>query len=816
MPLSETVLVIMALLTTGMVASGLFRKLPIPYTVILVVIGIALARLSELWPPLAPLQQFHLTPDLVLFIFLPALIFESGLSLNARQLVKDIVPVLTLAVPALLISTGLVGMGLWLLLPVELKVDLMVALLFGALISATDPVAVISLFKELGTPERLTVMVEGESLLNDATAIVVVTILLGLYAASPESGWDVAATAVNQFLLVFFGGALVGAVFGFVISWMMTRFTQQSSAVLILSLVLAYVSFVVAEHNLHVSGVMAVVACAMVFGIFGVPRLARETVELMHETWEFLAQICNTLLFLFVGMLVDFNSLIGDFWYILLAIFLVQASRAALIYSSVPLVETLFKLPHVTLGERHIMFWGGLKGGLAIAIVLSLPVALPGRELLIHLTLGVVLFTMLVNAPTIRPLIRSLGIDKLSADERAELKRGLIGAKTEVKKILDRFSESGLLSKAGYHAVKKRTIGLLEAWTPEVIGDDEFRHQRLNALNAEVQELEDLFKAGVLNQYSYLDLRSEIMRKRDHIVTEHRLSERRHSLRQDNFFLRFEDALVKWLREKDWAAGFFAFYQNRRLSNHLLRDITRILMAEAAMKNLSEDASVSVEHRQKIAASYNRQLEFLRAHISDTRNSFPEFFERFEARLCTRSALVAALREIEEAHHRGNITTKVYACLQEHMHRAIDAIRPIAEPVQGLQPRALIELVPLFSGLPAAALEKIAESALLVNYLEGDTIIGTGEQGDALYVIARGRLEALLKQDGQEIRLGELGAGEFFGEMALLGDSVRKADVRAISSCSLLRISSRDVNEVAQQYPEITERLEKAKAERSL
>ena len=270
MPLSESVIVIMFLLATGIVASGVFRKLPIPYTVILIVIGIALAKLSAVWHPLEPLQEFHLTPDLVLFIFLPALIFESSLNLNSRQLIKDIAPVLTLAVPALLISTAVIGVVLWLVLP---EIDFIVALLFGALISATDPVAVISLFKELGTPERLTVLVEGESLLNDATAIVIVTILLGLYSVSADSGWSIAGTAVGQFLVVFFGGVLVGAVFGLVISWMMTRFAHEISAVLILSLVLAYLSFAIAEHSHQVSGVMAVVSCAVVLGNFGIPRV---------------------------------------------------------------------------------------------------------------------------------------------------------------------------------------------------------------------------------------------------------------------------------------------------------------------------------------------------------------------------------------------------------------------------------------------------------------------------------------------------------------------------------------------------------------
>jgi CPA1 family monovalent cation:H+ antiporter len=695
-----------------------------------------------------------------------------------------------------------------------LPLDFIVALLFGALISATDPVAVISLFKELGTPERLTVLVEGESLLNDATAIVIVTILLGLYGASTDSGWSIAGTAVGQFLIVFFGGALVGAIFGFVISWMMTRFAQEISAVLILSLVLAYLSFVIAEHSLHFSGVMAVVACAVVFGIFGMPRLSREAVELIHETWEFIAHICNTLLFLFVGLLVDLESLVGDFWYIMLAALLVQVARAANVYTFVPLTEKLFKLPHVTLGERHIMFWGGLKGGLAIAIVLSLPVDLPGRELLIHLTLGVVLFTMLINAPTIRPLIKSLGIDKLSAEENAELKRGIIGARHAIDALLNQFSKSGLLTKANQHAIQEDTNAMFTEWMPEVIGDDEFRYQRLNALTAESQEMDNLFKAGVLNQYSYLRLRGEIVRKREHIVTEHRLDKKKKSGRRDSIFLRFEDNLVKRMREKDWATGLLSYYQNRRMSNNLMRDISRILMTEAALKEINEEV-VSAEHREKLQETYHEHLAFFREHISDTRNSFTEFFDRFEARLCSKSALVAALHNIEEAHNKGSITTKVFVYLEERIHHAIEAIPPMSEPVEGLPLSELIELVSLFEGLPAVAIEKISQCAKPVNYLEGDTIIGTGEQGDALYVIACGRVEALLKKGGEEKKLGELGAGDFFGEMALLGDSVRKADVRALTACTLFRINSKDVLEIAKQHPEISQRLEDAKAERS-
>ena len=810
MPLSETVFVLMALLATGIVASGLFRKLPIPYTVLLVVIGMVLGQLSQAWPPMESLQYFQLTPDLVLFVFLPALIFESALNLKARQLIKDIAPVLMLAVPALLFATAAVGIGVWLILPI----DLIVALLFGALIAATDPVAVIALFKELGTPERLTVLVEGESLFNDATAIVIVGILLGL-STMTGSSVEIALHAIGQFLIVFFGGALVGAVFGFIISWLMSRFSHATSAVLILSLVLAYFSFVIAEHYLHVSGVMAVVACAIVFGVFGVSRLPAEAVETMHEAWEFIAHICNTLLFIFVGLLVNPDSLATYFVPAMIAVLLVQASRASMIYSLVPATVKLFKLPHVTLRERHIMFWGGLKGGLAIAIVLSLPEDLPGRDILINLTLGVVLFTLLVNAPTIRPMIRKLGLDQLDDNERAELKRGISDAMLGAEEMLDRFSDAGLLSKANQHTVMNRTNDMLMSWMPDVIGDDEFRHQRLLALQAEMKALDNLFRAGAIRQYVYLDLKNVLQSKRDQIINEDRHGAGNQPLKKTNFFLLIEDLFIKWLREKDWAAGLMSYYQNRRLSSHLMRDIAQIIMAEVALETIRESRSILEEHRMRLEAIYLDRLGLLRNNIAAVRESFPEFIDRYESRLCSRAALIAAIREVEENFHDGRITTKVYGWLIQHIQHAIDHLPPITEPVPALEPRDLIGLIPLFSGLPDDALDQIAGFAIPVNYLVGDTIIGTGEHGDALYVISRGRVSVLARKDNEETQIAELGAGEFFGEVALLGDHVRKADVRALTACTLLRIRSIDVLDLAKTHSEISQRLNEAKAARS-
>ena len=168
MPLSEIILVVMGLLTISMAAAAICSYVPIPYTVFLVILGIFFGSLARQNPELNFLLDFQLSPDLVLFLFLPILIFESAINLDARSLMKDIIPILILAIPALLISTAIIGLGLWFIQ----DFNIIYALIFGALISATDPVAVISLFKELGAPHRLTILVEGESLLNDATAIV--------------------------------------------------------------------------------------------------------------------------------------------------------------------------------------------------------------------------------------------------------------------------------------------------------------------------------------------------------------------------------------------------------------------------------------------------------------------------------------------------------------------------------------------------------------------------------------------------------------------------------------------------------------------
>ena len=808
MPLSESVLIIMGLLTVAMLAAGICRNLPIPYTVFLVIIGMVLGGMARQIPEMSHLLAFQLTPEIVLFLFLPALIFESAFNLNARQLLKDLAPVLALAIPALLVSTMLIGTGLWLIL----DINLYLALLFGALISATDPVAVIALFKELGAPERLTILVEGESLLNDATAIVVFKIILGLALTGTFVAAD-AGVAIAEFLRVFLGGALIGFLIGFAISELFYRFFTGLSAFMIMSIVVAYASFTIAEsHHIHVSGVMAVVASAITIGVLWVTRISQANTHVVKETWEVIAMVSNSLLFLLVGLSVDLGGIIAKIDIIIIAILLVLAARAATIYSLVPVTVRIFSLPNISLGERHIMWWGGLKGGLAIAIALSVPVDLPGRAFLLDLTLGVVMFSLLINAPTIRPLLQTLGINRLSEDELAELKQELIYAERRKTSVLNRFYDIGLISRSTQQLIEQKTGKIFASDAPSIAGEQGIRHLYLTALHTELEHLKQLYEIGLVQHYTYLDIRNNIQMDREKILAGEGPGVSSDFSVKRNIFSRLENNLLKRIREHDWAAWLLVRYQNARLSQRMQRDIAGVLVCSAVLEMLDTHTEFDADLREQVAEKYRDRRDRRKGRLQNIAAEFPDFYSRFETSLFTRVALVSASLHAEIAHHEGEISAKVLNHIKRNLQVAIDELPPISDAAPKLQTSDLIGSIPLLSGLPGDVLQQIANHASPVTFLAGDIVIGEGERGDALYIITHGSVSVL---KGRQV-VAELRDGDFFGEMALLGDQVRTATVQAKSPSTLLRLRRKDIIHLAEINDDLKNRLNQVRDERQV
>ena len=810
MPVPETILVIMGLLSIAMVATALCRNLPIPFTVFLVLLGMLLAAAADSVPALAPLREFQLTPDLVFFVFLPALIFESALNLDARQLLKDLAPIMALAVPAMLISTAIIGVGFW----AYTDLGLAIALLFGALISATDPVAVVGLFKELGAPARLTILVEGESLFNDATAIVMFHILLGIALAGSFEFGDF-GHAVMSFFRVFFGGVIVGVVIGFGIAELMRRIRSSELAILVMSLVMAYASFVIAEHVLHVSGVMAALSAAVAMGLYGVTRIPNTALELIHETWEVIALICNSLLFLMIGLTVDLGTLIGSIDGILVGAVLVLVARAISVYTLVPATTRLFALPKVSMGERHIMWWGGLKGGLAIAIVMSIPEELTGRQTLIELTLGVVLCTLLLNAPTIRPLIRRLGIDRMTEDEQAGLKRGLLSSEQQAQAVLSRLEQADLLDTERRHTIGESLSDIFKKNAPAIEARRLLRHVYLEALHIEGEELERIYHIGLVHEYTYLDLRTRLRRDRESWVELGEDAKTRTQTPPVNPFKRLELLILRWMREQNWLAPLLAYFQGARLGQGVQRDIGGILCAEAVLSSLPLVPGLSHDHVTRVLEIYRQRVERKRGRVVAIRRDFPEFAESLEQNLYRRAALASARQHAEASHHHGEIGAKAFTRIERILEQAMDSVPRIVNPSSNLTAAELIERIPLFQDLSHEIIEKLAHETRAVTFLPGDVVIGESEKGNALYIITQGTVNVYkTDQAGGDVQIATLEQGDFFGEAALLGQDVRTATVKANTPLKLLRLSRRRVLALADVHQEVEARLQQANEDR--
>jgi len=494
------ILALQLLLVVTLVAIAV-RRLRIPYTVALVLAGLVIS--------FAPPFQVQLTPEVILAIFVPPLIFEAALHVKARDIQAMRVTIGLLAVPGVLITTLLVGFGVhW-----GVGLELPIALVFGGLISATDPVAVVALFKALGAPKRLATLVEGESLFNDGTAIVVYSIALASALAGQFSLLD----GIVDFLQVALGGALVGLVLG----WLASQVYRRVDDYLIettISTLLAYGSFLVAEQ-FHVSGVLAVVVAGIFNGNLGDRAMSPTTRIGLRNFWDFVAFISNSLLFLLIGMAVPNEQLIEYVVPIGWGVLAVVIARAVVVF---PLSWLSSRISHeVPIRWSVVSFWGGLRGAISLALALSLPVALGAeREALLAMTFGVVLFTLLAQGTTMSSLLRRLGIAG-PTENMLEFQR-LQGRTRSIRagrQRLEAMHHEGQLSRHSWEVLKglydrqqsrlSDDLHRLLHSSPE-LGQQEVRFARREALLAERASLNQLLTAGVLSEETYSELAREI------------------------------------------------------------------------------------------------------------------------------------------------------------------------------------------------------------------------------------------------------------------------------------------------------------------
>ena len=436
------------------IVSVIVRQVRMPYTLGLIITGL-LISIFDIDIGL------RLTPELLLTLFLPGLLFEASMNVDTNILYRNIKSLSIFAVFGLFISV----MGTSALLHFLLRVPWQISLLFASMIAPTDPIAVLAIFKRLGVSKKLAVLVEGESLFNDGTGIVMFRIVLGLVTTGAFS----LLGGVLQFLTFVLGGILIGFILGYIAS-IIFRNLDDSLVQLTLTTILAYGSYLIAEH-LHFSGVIATVTTGLVVGGYGLRYLAPHSRLEISSFWGYIGFILNSFVFLLIGVELHILDLVTNIFPIIVAFISVLLGRALSVYLFSGVINRVDSARFLT-GHReripkrwqHVIIWGGLHGGLSMVLVMSLPTDASGllgqwRAFLLATIFGTVFLSLVFQGMTMAPLLKFLGLSgkgKRSLEYEQAVAQLVLHDASE--KELNRMRDSRLISRKVFNRYRKQTL----------------------------------------------------------------------------------------------------------------------------------------------------------------------------------------------------------------------------------------------------------------------------------------------------------------------------------------------------------------------
>src|SRR6266446_532276 len=496
------------------IASGVAvvaMRLRMPYTVALVLGGLALGTLRS-----RILDRFYagqrpdwLTPEVILFFFLPALLFEGSIKINFRHLRQNLAPILLLANVGTLVAALVTSYVLhW-----TIGLPILTALLFGAAISATDPISVLSIFKGMAVTKRLALLVEAESLLNDGTVAVVLSREIQI------------AAGVGRFLLAVIGGGAVGFGLSYLVHAISSRIDDPQIEIT-LTTILAYGSYLIASH-LHLSGVIATVVAGIAAGnMTAKTGMSARTRLALWSFWEYAAFIINSIVFLLIGIEVRIAELIRSWPEILLAVAAVLLGRVLCVYGMIPIANRFAE--KISLRWQHVLVWGGLHGSLSLALVLSLDSGFPDRGRILVLTFGVVAFSIIVQGLTIKPLVRILRIAPPEEDAYALARVEQI-AISDARAELEDLLRTHAVSHIVYEVLRQDLESRLQHVNTEIAAvyskessrkEAEMLTARMRLLAAERSSIEQAVHDGLITPQAAAKILDSANRELDKLRTE--------------------------------------------------------------------------------------------------------------------------------------------------------------------------------------------------------------------------------------------------------------------------------------------------------
>ena len=693
-----TITAVLSLFVLLLIASGLFfaaKRVHLPYTVLLVLTGLLIIPLSQL-PWLRDifgfLDDFKLTPELLFYIFLPVLIFESGFNMNIRKMLDSSWAIGSLAIGGLLISAFGIAGALYVLLPfVGIDLPFIMALLFGAIISATDPVAVLALFKEFGAPKRLTMIFEGESLFNDGTAVALFMVILAV-AQGGFHGIDTVLSGIGVFGSMVVLGIAFGLIMATIFSAALRAVKSNEFVAITMLIVSAHLVFILTELineygifgiSLQISSIIATTVTALFLGNYSRHILTPRTDEYLGKFIEHIAFIVNSLVFILAGMLfasshVDFKSL----WVpILVTIAVVIVMRIVSVYAITKPLNALKLEEKIPPSWEFLLSWGSLRGALAVIVVLLIPenlviegwaYAYSPRDFILALTTGCILATLFIKAPLIGKIMKSQNIDTPTPLKLAhESDLGIYYLLTERDR-LETHRTRGFVAEEQYVRVHDRLESKLVAAREErdklitLYGMQVFEQSlHLMAIRIERTVLKQLFVNNEISETVFRKINGKLNLQREKIeYAQHEgIDPSMYRDRKDIF-----DRLVSWTQRP-----FIRHSKTSAAEERLQYYRAQMILARKATKTLD---TMQNEHHdpvfipatyEKIRARYDGYREQSAAIMEHTLETHKEELGNYLARLAQRSIRASGGRALEFLHTKG-ISTEALEAEIEHRY----------------------------------------------------------------------------------------------------------------------------------------------------
>lgn len=678
-------------LTVGAIFKSLFQRTRIPYTVGLFAIGLAAGIMNRMGV-FHGMPQFsaaldsvaNINPDLILYIFLPILIFDAAYELNLHIFKKTLTNATLLAAPGLIICmilTAGVLMAISFFVPGYEKWTWASALMFGALISATDPVAVVALLHELKTSKRFSTLVDAESLLNDGTGIVCFMLFYGITVW----GRNDELTPILEFCQVVAGGAILGFIAARLVIWFITRVNSEEmiqNSVIILS---AYLVFILAQLYLGISGVIALVAFGLTIAYVGKPRLKPQVNIFMGSFWELLTYIANTLIFIIVGIViaekVDFS------WSHCAILLLVYIALNIIRYITIMMLYPIMKRSGYGLNKKEsiILTWGGLRGalGMTLALMVSYTPAIPEeiRSQVLFFTAGTVTLTLCINATTMRWLLNKLGLIYIpTARTMMENKiQNLLHENSE--QYFERLKTREALNGANWEKVSQYVTASPSAQKATPMANDVMNEIRLRVLDKEKMFLHQIYDEGIISKTSFMRLSNSLDELYDHDGS-YALDTRTSIF---NFCNR--TFILDGMQRIPKIGSWISFYFKERIG--VVHDLGRgfIILQKEDLKLLDDlEGSNMLSGEQKVVlktlrAEIQHNLDTMNGILNKLANDFPKAYKHALTQKATRMLLCNERRNIRQLQTDGMLSDKDAEQLYERVDERTEKLNSLSHTI---------------------------------------------------------------------------------------------------------------------------------------